>query len=427
MPSTNNLPLLMTDMLPLRRVTDLPKYRADTASAYLPWVFGRATVAAVPLDVTGQEWLVADHPIVSVDKVVVAGKATTGWQLQQRLDDTGHAVSIIRLSQPSVSGPVAVTLAGRKHPVTGALLTTPGDIVREIMRLSKHVVPVDSWAGLNESYGQVELGIVFTTPQVLRSALASVIEPLHAIWRPGWAAPKQPGTPTVVFDVTNCSSMSARMDNTSLSTSVRVSYNYDWAANAARGTLILNAPEAQERWGDLVLDLELPAVRKARDALVFATARLADGARATWTISADVEARVGTVRAGDTVQIAHPHSPAGLAIVTSVAHERETAMLKVTASMFSEAAPVIVMARRNTAVDLASSADPVTSYRDGKATFTIYDDAGNPLANAVVTLDDMYTANTDASGKVQFKTPRGPHTLLVTASGYASFEMDVEV
>ena len=427
MPAVNNLPLLMTDSLPLRRVTELPKYRTDTAGVYLPWVFGRATLAAIPLDAEGVEWLVADHPIVGVDKVVVAGKETSGWQLQQRLDETGKAVSVVRLTQPSQSGPVAVSVVGRKHPVTGALLTTPGDIVREIMRLCKHVEPNDAWAGLNESYGQVELGLVFTAPEPLRSAIASVIEPLNAIWRPGWAAPKQPGTPTMTLSNENCETVSARMDNTTLATSVRVAYNYDWASGAPRGTLVLNAPEAQERWGELVLDLELPTVRKARDALTFASARLADGARATWTVTASVEARVGKVLAGDTVKMDHPHAPTGLAIVTAVAHDREESMLQITATMHTESSPVVVMARRNSAVDLSSPSDPVTSYRDGVATFTIYDESGEPLANASVTLDSMYTSSTDATGKVQFKTPRGPHTLLVEASGFASFEMDVDV
>ena len=55
-------PLLLTDKLPLRRASDLPNYRTDAADKLLPWVFGRATLAPVPLDLVGAEWLVADHP-----------------------------------------------------------------------------------------------------------------------------------------------------------------------------------------------------------------------------------------------------------------------------------------------------------------------------------------------------------------------------
>ena len=85
------------------------------------------------------------------------------------------------------------------------------------------------------------------------------------------------------------------------------------------------------------------------------------------------------------------------------------------------------MQRRNAAIDPAAAAEPSVNYRDGVATFTVSDDQGNPLANAAVTLDAMYTANTDSTGKVQFKTPRGAHTLTVSMAGFAAFEIDVIV
>lgn len=427
MASTNNLPLLLTDALPLRRATDLPKYRADAADRYLPWVFGRATVAPVPLDLTGQEWIIADHPIAGVDRVTVAGKVTTGWQLQQRLDATGHAIAVLRLAQPTATDLVAVTLAGRRHPVTGALLSTPGDMVRELMRLCGHTEAAGSWMGLDEHYGQTELGLVFDAPLPLRTALASIMEPLGAVWAPGWAAPRQPGTPVATLDVMNTHTISVRADNTTLATVARVTYAYDWAAGAARGALRLAAPDTLARWGELILDIELPSVRRARDALAFATARLADSARATWVVQADIDARIGMLQAGQTIELAHPHVPAGLALVTVVVHDRERALLQITATLYTEAAPRIEMQRRNAAIDPAAAAEPSVNYRDGVATFTVSDDQGNPLANAAVTLDGMYTANTDSAGKVQFKTPRGPHTLTVRMPGFAAFEIDVIV
>jgi hypothetical protein len=420
-------PLLLTDKLPLRSASDLPHYRADVAERYLPWVFGRATLTPVPIDLIGQEWIIADHPVTDVIRVTVAGKVTTGWQLQQRLDVTGHAVAVLRLAQPTVTDPVAVTVAGRKHPVTGALLAAPGDVVRELMRLSGHTEPVGSWSGLDEHYGQIELGLVFDTPKTLREALASIIEPLHAVWWPGWAAPSSPGVPVAVLDVSNTHPISARADNTTLATVARVAYANDWAVGAPRGSLRLAAPDALALWGELVVDIDLPAVRSARDALSFATARLADSARATWIVSADVDARIGPLAAGQTVELDHPHVPGGLALLTSVSHDRERGLLQVKATLYVEAAPRIEMQRRNTAIDAATSAESSVAYRDGVATFTITDDQGNPLANASVTLDDLYTATTSATGKVQFKTARGSHTLTVRLAGYADFEIEVEV
>lgn len=419
--------LLLTDKLPLRSASDLPHYRADVAERYLPWVFGRATLAPVPIDLNGQEWIIADHPVTEVTRVTVAGKVTTGWQLQQRLDVTGHAIAVLRLAQPTVTEPVAVTVAGRKHPVTGALLATPGEVVRELMRLCGHTEEAGSWAGLDEHYGQIELGLVFDTPKTLREALASIIEPLHAVWLPGWAAPRSPGVPVAVLDVSNTNTISARADNTTLATVARVAYAHDWAVGAQRGSLRLAAPDALARWGELVVDIDLPAVRRARDALSFATARLADSARATWIVTADVDARIGPLRAGQTVELGHPHAPAGRALLTVVALDREQALLQITATLFVDAAPRIEMQRRNTAIDAAASAESSVTYRDGVATFTVLDDQGNPLANAAVTLDGLYTSNTSATGKVQFKTPRGPHTLSVRMPGFADFQIEVVV
>lgn len=419
--------LLLTDKLPLRRATDLPNYRADAAERYLPWVFGRATLAPVPIDLTGQDWIVADHPVAEVARVAVAGKVTTGWQLQQRLDATGHAVSVLRLAQPTTTEPVTVTVAGRKHPVTGSLLTTPGDVVRELMRLCGHNEPVGSWSGLDEHFGQTELGLVFDAPQSLRESLGSIIEPLHAVWLPGWAAPRAPGAPVATLDVANTHQISARTDSTTLASLARVTYAHDWAAGAARGALRLVAPDAVARWGELVLDIDLPAVRRARDALAFASARLADSARSTWTVTADVDARIGTLLAGQVVALAHPYAPSGVALLTAVVHDREQAVLHITATLYVDAAPSIEMQRRMTSIDPAAAAQPGVSYRDGKATFTVSDDQGNPLANASVTLDNLQTANTDSAGRVQFKTPRGPHTLTVRMPGFAEFEIDVDV
>jgi hypothetical protein len=412
-------PLLYSDPLPLRRASDLPQYRADAADRYLPWVFGRATVAPVPIDLTGAEWLVADHPIAGVDRVTVAGKPTQGWQLVQRLDAAGRPIAVVRLAQPTLTDPVAVSVAGRRHPETGAVLATPAAIVRELMRLCGHVEPRDAWAGLDEHYGQTALGIVIADAQPLRQAIAAVVEPLHAMWRPGWAMRRAPGQPVATLDLSSVETISARAETQGLRTTARVTYAYDWAAGSPRGSMQIAAPTALQRWGDLPLEISLPAVRLARDALAISTLVLGDAARARWIVSAEVKQSIGALREGQTVLLAHPHVPQGLAVLASVALSRETAMYTVTAEIFAAGAPRVDLVRRGTAMDAAAADAPPVTYRDGVATFTIHDDAGQPMAGAAVTLDGLYTANTDASGRVQFRTPRGMHTLTVRMPGFA--------
>ena len=419
--------LLFSDPLPLRRVTDLPGYRVDHAQRFLPWVFGRATLAPVPLDLMGQEWLVADHPIAAVTRVTVAGKVTQGWQLQQRLDATGHAVAVLRLAQPTTTDPVAVTVSGRQDAVTGALLQSPGGVVRELMRLCGHAEPVDAWSGLDEHVGTIDLGLVLQEPMTLRAALAAVIEPLGMIWRPGWAGPDAPQQPLLTLDLRNTESISARADTALLATTARVLYAHDWAVGGARGALGLGAPDAQAAWGDLPLEIDLPGVRYARDALTIATKTLADRARPVWTIEAEVDDRAGALRAGQTVALSHPLVPSGLAVVTALTHSREAGIYNVTAKMHTAAPARVVLLQRSGGVDPAGAQPTGVSYRDGVATFVITDDQGNPLAGAAVTLDGVSTLNTNSAGQVQFRTPRGAHVLTVQADGFASFEIEVVV
>lgn len=421
-------PLLLTDKLPLRRASDLPNYRTDAADKLLPWVFGRATLAPVPLDLVGAEWLVADHPIISIDRVTVAGRRTAGWQLVQRLDATGHPIAVLRLAQPTITDPVVVTLSGRRHPDTGAALASPPAIVRELMRLCGHTQTVDAWSGLEAAYGRTEMGLVLAADTTLREALASVLEPLGAMWRPGWAEPRTVGAPAAVLNQRSVGSITARADTTGLATVARVTYQYDWAASAARGSLELAAPDAVTRWGRLPVDMALPAVRRAKDALEIATTRLADLARVAWVVDATVDAaHTGALAAGLTVQIEHPLAPAGLALLTSVVHDREAGQYTIKAAMHATAAPRIELLRRQVAADAAVAGVTDVVYRDGVATFVILDDQGQPLAGATVQLDGQITANTNSAGQVQFRTTRGAHTLTVTAQGFEPFEMDVTV
>ena len=420
-------PLLYSDNLPLRRVEDLPLYRAEVSGRMLPWVFGRATVNPVPLDLAGAEWLVADHPISGIDRVTIGGLPTQGWQLVQQLDATGSPISVVRLAQPTTAQPVAVTVAGRRHPQTGELLSTPAAIVRELLRLCGHNEPRDAWAGLDEHYGQTALGIVFSDETTLRAAIAAVVEPLGAMWRPSWATRRAPGQPVATLDKSVVESISARTDNTTLHTTARVAYAFDWAANGARSAMNIAAPQAVRVWGDLPLQIDLPAVRTARDALAIASARLAAAARPLWVLEAEVSERAGDLREGMTVLINHPHAPAGLAVLTAVSRDREAGRYTLQAEMFATGAPRVELVRRGSALVATPTQSAPITYRDGVATFTILDDLGQPMAGAVVTLDGLLSANTDASGQVQFRTTRGAHTLTVRMPGFAELVLEVVV
>jgi hypothetical protein len=419
---------LLSDPLPLRPAVALPAYRADASDRTLPWVYGRATVSPVPLSADGLEWLVADHPVVAVERVTVGESVTDGWQLAQRLDDTGHAIAVLRLTQPPQSGQsVSVTVAGRRHPASGALIEHPADVAQDLLRHAGWAVTPDMFQGLRDAFPGLALGLVLDAPQRLRDALSAVVEPLGAVWRtaPAAAMPMHTGTPVAVLDARTADSIRASCDSSTLATVAHVRYAHDWASGAARGSLTVAAPESVAQFGTLETTLDLPAVRTARDALAIATARLRHLARPVWTVEATLPGST-QIAVGDTVSLAHPRVPAGDALVLTTAHDRARDTLQITAWMPAGAAPRIELLTRGSAVDPSSKQDAVV-FRDGLATFTITDDTGAPLAGAAVTLDGQDMRNTDRQGQVQFRTTRGPHTLDVYAAGFAPFRMEVVV
>jgi hypothetical protein len=421
-----DLPLLLTDPLPLRRSTELPRYRTDTL---LPWCYGRVTIAPVPLDDAGLEWLLADHAIAGVERVTVAGKAIDGWQLVQRLDATGHPIATLRLTQPPKDGaPLAAAIAGRLHPLTGAVLEHPADIAADLLGAAGWSVPVDAFQGLRDDYPALTLGIVFNQAGTLRQALAAVIEPLGAVWTasPLMARRAGGGAPVAVLDVASLDSIDAASDSTTLATVARITYARDDSDGRARAALTLAAPAAIERHGRIVVDIDLPAVRTGRDALAIGTARLQDMARPRWSINATLQARGQAWALGDTVTLNHPHAPQGEAMITSLSTGHGAASIALTLTCSAGTPPPIETLSHASAIDKAEAVQQ-TLYKDGVATFTVSDDAGNPLAGASVTLDGIDTRTTDRLGQVQFKTERGPHTLTVYLAGYATFELDVIV
>lgn len=422
---------LLSDPVPLRLAAELPAYRTDAAARVLPWAYGRVTLAPVPLDAAGSEWLVADHPIVAVERVAVAGQLTAGWQLVQRLDATGAAVSVLRLTQPAKPGDdVAVQLVGRRNPVSGAALEHPADIAADLLRQCGWAVPADAFQGLRDDYPGLALGLVLDATQTLGSAIAAVIVPLGALWSASpallFARRDGPGAASATLDARTIDEISAGATADTLATVARITYAHDWAAGRARAAMVLAAPDALEVYGRIEVDLAMPAVRTARDALTIGAARLADLARPCWEITARSSAG-GHITVGDTVTFNHPRIPAGGAVVRTTARDYAASSIAVTARMPAGDAPRIVLIHRGSAVDAVAAPPAPVLFRDGRATFTIADDAGNPLAGAAVTLDGIDTANTDRLGQVQFRTTRGAHTLTVYMAGYAPFEMDVIV
>lgn len=415
---------LLRDNLPLRRSLVMPDYRVD---AVLPWVYGRVTLSPIPLDADGLEYLVADHPIVGVTAVRVAAVETSGWALSQRLDGTGHEVSVLRLAQaPADGATVAADVIGRRHPVTGAALEHPADIAADLLRACGWTVDDAAFDAMRDAHPAMMLGGLLTESQPLRTAVSAVIacagagwaaDPL-CCWIPGEGDPVATLTPALL------DSASAEASSEDLVTRLVVTFDYDWSAGTAAQSLTLEAPDAIERHGELESSLDLPWIRTARDALAVATAWLEARARPTWTIT--LTARPGTDLAPrDVLTLAHPWIPAGPAQITRITAGEASRAITLTRPAGD--VPRVALVGRGARIG-DSGVEPLkVEYKDGVATFTILTELGEPLAGATVTLDEMETRISDRFGRVQFRTTRGAHSLLIVASGYEPMDLGVTV
>lgn len=413
---------LLSDPLPLRRSTVFDEYRVDTL---LPWVYGRATLAPVPLDADGLEYLIADHAIVAVDAVKDDGQPIDGWELVQTVDATGEAVALLYLSQPP-EGALSVALTGRRHPQTGALLEHPADIAEDLLTACGWSVPVGAFDVLRDRYPSVALGGVLQESITIREAVSRVLGSVDADWcgSPLSAWLPEPGEPLATLTPRNSDAIAAEATHADLCTRLRVAYGYDWAAGAPRGSMTIEATDRLEHLGAIEQDLDLPWVRTARDALMLATAVLSRRARSRWEFSITL-ALTERYRPGDTLAIDDPWVPSGPALVTAV--ERGRTGQTLIAHRYADDPPRIEMIGRGRLIDAAGADQIRVDYKDGVATFTILNERGEPLAGASVTLDGTETRTTDRAGQVQFVTERGLHTLLVTANGYAPLEMEVVI
>ena len=214
-----------------------------------------------------------------------------------------------------------------------------------------------------------------------------------------------------------------------LVTALRLSYDYDWAQGKSTKALLMEAPDAIERYGRTEVGFAADWVHLPRLAYAIATKRLQWLARPQWGMTFGVPWRLGlTLTPGQELSIHHPRLPVqGRVLLADV--QLDWSRASATVECWAPAGPVprIILAKSAEQFTPISPNGVSVIYRDGVATLTILDETGKPLTGAKVTLDNAQTRITDATGRVQFTTPRGKHTILVQASGYAAMQAEIVI
>jgi hypothetical protein len=423
----------LSDNLPLRTSAVWGGWREVKV---LPWGWGQVTVAPIQYSSDQRVFFLLDHPIAGVDEVRRDDVATPAYEWRNAVDSTGRACSFIELAQPLAEGErLAVTLRGRMHPDTGRLLTSPAEILHDVLR---HLAgaPVH-WADLDdyrtETAEWVLGGLLDDNTVSVRAAVDGLMQSAGAAWAgamPGiaftWPPLPDDAAPALRADRLAAEEPEAATSATGLFTVLRVLYDYDHAAGRYRRAIQLRAPDAARDYGELELEWPAPWLRTPRHAEALGQRMLAWLARPRWRLQ--WRQAFADVATGAWVDIAHPLAPlAGRHRLIGARLDLSAASLECTVEAPVGDAPRIETERLSTAFDPVIQAGITVEVAGSEIIFTARDEQGRALPGARITLNGQATRIADSAGRVSFPVQRGRHVLLIEADGYPASEAVVVV
>ena len=360
----------------------------------------------------------ADHAIAGVDAVTVDGEATD-YRWRNGADTTGHAVGFLELAEaPDSSADLAAEVRG--------LSGNPADIIADLY-------PRDDLQdfAIYCRNAALELGGALTEKMTLRAAIDFVTRQVGAVWSaglPGFAAPFPPdadGPIWAAFGRIGMTGWSAECGLDSVVTRVSVPFNFDYSANKARQSVVLEAPAAVREHGTREVELSLPWVRSARQAVATASAWLRWRARPIWTLKFSTGVQHRGIRPGGWITVDHPSLPMPRAyVVTDIDPGYGRGAVTITASAAAGLEPAIQTVLASSAFDPISTEYALEAGGD-KVAVIVTDEIGQPLPGAKVWVDGRGPVTADASATVRFKYTPGRHVLRIEADGRSAVTTEI--
>lgn len=329
----------LSDPVPLRDTSVWPGYSELTI---IPRIYGRARIAPIPYNATGTLYVLADHALAGVDAVTLDGVSLPGWTWRNGADSTGHAVAFLRLAaQPD--GVLAAEVRG--------LSGNPADIINDLY-------PRDDLAEFRQHCQRNDwiLGGALAERKTLRATIQFVLEQVGAAWSagtPGFATPFPPsadGPNWAMLARTQFTDWTATCELSTLVTRLTVPFDWDYAADQARQSLVLNAPISEAVHGERPAEWAMPWVRDARQAVAIATAWLQWRARPLWTVTLTASPEFRAVQPGGWIVLDHPGLPfCGRYVMTDFDPGLGTGAVRITAQAPAGLAPSITILQTSTA------------------------------------------------------------------------------
>lgn len=383
---------------------------------------------------TETEWFAADHAM-EMTGVQVNDEAITAWEAQTRTDIDGNTWTVVVLGAPAPpNASVTGSGIGKRDTRTGRRIENPADVMEYMLRLAGRSEIFPQLRAETAAEGMVLAGSIDVFKSI-RSWLDNVAYSAGAIWTPELARlypnPIVRG-PVTDLDRFNAANLDVTTDIQDTCDVLRVSYNIDESNGRPLSYVELSARPYS--YGGIAQEVTLSWVRTASNAESIGRRMLQRMAGVTYAIALTATGDVGSglrpcqwARLND-----HPGwpidatSPVAMALATSVTPDQRSSevALEVTTSY-----PAIVVTAHSVAVPLGVGAAVDVSISNGIATFTVSDDNGQPLHDALASLDGGPAQKTDQQGKVRFpvvtSSPARKHELAVEAPGFTPFVLDV--
>ena len=423
----------LSDNLPLRTSAVWGGWRDVRV---LPWVYGACTLAPIQYSDDQRVYLLADHPIAGVDGVTRDDVPAQDWDWRNGVDSTGRAVAFLELAQPLAEGErLAATVRGRMHPTSGALLQTPAEILHDVLaNLAR--APVQ-WADLDDyrtETAHITLGgLLADNTATIRAAVDGLMQSAGGAWSAGmpgiattWPPLPDAAAPAMPVNKLTAPGLQAATAAQGVFTVLRVLYDYDHAAQRFRRAIQLRAPEAAKDYGELEMEWPAPWLRSPRHAEALGQRMLAWLARPRWRVT--WQQSYADAATGAWVEVDHPLSPLqGRHRLVSADLDLAAATLACAIEAPVGDAPTIETTRLSTAFEPVIQPGITVEIGKSEIIFTATDEQGRALAGARITLNGGASRIADGAGRVSFPVQRGRHMLLIEATGYQPFEVEVVV
>jgi hypothetical protein len=385
--------------LPLRTTAAWAGYRE---AAIIPHRYGISGGALLQYDRARTVFVWADHAVTAVDEVTLGGQPVGNWAARNGTDIAGRVVAFVEFDQPVPDNVELIARGrGKRDRLTGALLDSPADVVRDILRLAGRDLPAGALGEFRAACRRagITVGGSIDTEVSARAAVQELCASIGAVWAPDATGLCRlwPGAelPAALVTVDRRHGLSASCDAAALVTDLTLRYRHE--DRNPRAAVQLQAPDAIASHGLRPATHDAPWIAEARVAIAVAERLLAQQARPQWRARAEGLTRA--LRVGDAVRLDHPVLPlGGDALVLGSERSAESGLCAIEFAVTVGDVPVTRIVQLANALDPEQAA-PLPPAPDGTAAQirgAIADARGTPDPVEQVSAANSYQVRPDS-------------------------------